>query len=1119
MTIEHAKRSTAVLFGIGLLLGALTPEARAGWTFADPGFFTETVVAFPAFTPVGLTWSPDNRMFIWTKNGTVRIVKGGALLPIPFLDISSKVNVVGDRGLLGLVLDPDYAVNGYVYLLYTYEEGGDPNSAGTKVALLTRVTSNPLNPDVALAGSEVIILGSTANVPCPAPSPTNRCIPSDYDSHSIGSLRAGPDGKLWVSVGDGASYNFPDPRALRSQNLDSFSGKILRINFDGTAPGDNPFDDGADSVRSRVWAYGLRNPYRFDLHPLTGVPFVGDVGWYTWEEVNRADRGRNLGWPCYEGVGTHPDYQAAFSECRNLASNQVTPPLYAYYHDGSGGSAAIGGPFYQGNQYPAQYVLSYFWADYTAGWIRRMVFDSAGTLVNILPFASNIGTYQGGLVSLELGPDGLLYYVEFTTGAIGRIKHTSGGGSNLPPVAVASASPSFGYAPLTVAFSGSGSFDPEGFALSYQWDFGDGFTSTAANPSHTYSPAAVTTFTAALSVTDTAGLSSSTTTKVTVGSMPPVVTITAPAHGTQISPGQTIDYAGSATDPDPEDAVLPESAFTWTILLHHNTHVHILGQFPGSTGSVVIEDHDPSGFYSYELILTVTDSSGLSGTDHVLLPLPDSLGGPVVALGMNEVSGTSTADESGNGHTGTLISGPTWGVGQYGGGIVFDGVDDAVSVAGPGTIDLGADFTVLTWIKRSALGGGQRHILSKCSLGGWATGCKELYFTPSNTLSFGSFGAGDTLSATIADNAWHHVAVTFERGNNTLRIYVDGVLQTTATRDLEADGAGHVVTIGNLHGTNPFSGTIDELRIYSRTLSAGEVLTAMGMPIAPVADTTPPVLSNGQPVGTLPAGTTQATLSATTNENATCRWDTTAGVAYASMSGTFGTTGGTTHSTLIAGLVDGQSYGYHVRCQDVVGNTNTVDYSILFAVAVPDTTLPTVGLTAPAAGATVSGTVTVSATASDNVGVVGVQFLLDGAPLLAEDTTTPYSMSWTTTSTTNGAHTLSARARDAAGNQDLATNVGVTVSNDTTLPTVGRDGARGRGHGLGHGERSAPPRATTSEWSACSSCSMARRFWPRTRRRPTRSAGPRPRPRTGRTRCRHGHGMRRATWASRPTSA
>ncbi len=229
--------------------------------------------------------------------------------------------------------------------------------------------------------------------------------------------------------------------------------------------------------------------------------------------------------------------------------------------------------------------------------------------------------------------------------------------------------------------------------------------------------------------------------------------------------------------------------------------------------------------------------------------------GLVAALGINEVSGTSTADASGNGHTGTLVNGPTWGVGQYGSGIVFDGTNDSVSVASPGTINLGADFTAMTWLKRNALGGGQRHILAKCSSSAWANGCKELYFNSSNQLSFGSFATGDVLSVTLSDTAWHHLAVIFTRSTNTLRIYVDGTLRTTAISNLEADGAGHVVTIGNMRGTNPFSGTIDEVRIYNRTSSAGEVLTAMNTPIAPVADTTPPVLSERvSPWGLCPPG-------------------------------------------------------------------------------------------------------------------------------------------------------------------------------------------------------------------------------------------------------------------------
>jgi hypothetical protein len=207
---------------------------------------------------------------------------------------------------------------------------------------------------------------------------------------------------------------------------------------------------------------------------------------------------------------------------------------------------------------------------------------------------------------------------------------------------------------------------------------------------------------------------------------------------------------------------------------------------------------------------------------------------------------------------------------------------------------------------------------------------------------------------------------------------------------------------------------------------------------AVASDTTPPVRSNGQPTGTLAAGTTQATLSLTTNENATCRFGPTAGVAYASQPSVFSTTGGTSHSVLLTGLGNGQSYTRYVRCQDAATNVNPDDFSITFAVATPpppDTTPPTVSMTAPAAG-TVSGNVTLTATATDNISVVGVQFLLNGTPIGAEDTTSPYSISWPSTSVANGGpYALSARARDAAGNLATSAAVNVTVNN-TSLGLV-----------------------------------------------------------------------------------
>src|SRR5678815_4750770 len=130
------------------------------------------------------------------------------------------------------------------------------------------------------------------------------------------------------------------------------------------------------------------------------------------------------------------------------------------------------------------------------------------------------------------------------------------------------------------------------------------------------------------------------------------------------------------------------------------------------------------------------------------------------------------------------------------------------------------DSTIAAWVKRNALGGsGQRHILAKCSSGGWTSGCKELYFA-GDTLRFGSYGTGDTNSISIADTSWHHIAVAFTRSTNTVQIYIDGTLRTTAVRNLEADGSGHAVTVGNMHGSNPFGGLIDEVRIYSQALNA-----------------------------------------------------------------------------------------------------------------------------------------------------------------------------------------------------------------------------------------------------------------------------------------------------------
>jgi glucose/arabinose dehydrogenase len=218
------------------LLSLATSPARAQ-TFTDSGFVSETVTTLPPYKPVGLAFAPDGRIFIWQENGIVKLFKNGALLATPFVNLQPHVNTLNDRGLLGLALDPNFNANGYVYLLYTYEEGSDPNSASPKTSRLTRVQTDPSNPDVALAGSEVVLLGSSGNPPCSNYPAGSDCIPSDTDSHSIGTLRFAPDGKLFVGIGDGAGYEDASPLALRAQDLNSYSGKILRVNRDGSAPG------------------------------------------------------------------------------------------------------------------------------------------------------------------------------------------------------------------------------------------------------------------------------------------------------------------------------------------------------------------------------------------------------------------------------------------------------------------------------------------------------------------------------------------------------------------------------------------------------------------------------------------------------------------------------------------------------------------------------------------------------------------------------------------------------------------------------------------------------------------------------------------------------------------
>ncbi len=569
-------------------------------TFTDAGFTTETVMNVPRFQTVGFAFAPDGRIFVWEKPGIVRIFKNGALLPTPFIDISTRVNEVGDRGLIGLTLDPNFATNGFVYLLYVYEPNGNSADTSPKTARLTRVKADPANPDVAQAGSEVVLMGKIGTAPCSSSPAGSDCMGSDSPAHTVGTVKFGPDGKIYVGMGDGAEYSFADGKALRAQDLNTYNGKILRINSDGTAPSDNPFYDGnPNSVRSKVFVYGLRSPFRFTHKPGTGELYLGDVGSTFYEEINRG-RGANFGWPCYEGNVPNPNFQNAFpQQCAAVSPGSVTSPIH-FYARGSGASVT-GGPFYNATQYPTQYRGNYFFADYVNNFIQRIVFDANNNVSRVVSFATNINTP----VHLELGPDGMLYYLSIFDGTIKRIRFNGSA-----PTAVAAASRPSAATPYVIAFSSNGSSNPAGGTLAYLWEFGDGTTSTAANPSHTYVTTGVKTYAVKLTVTNSQGLTASATVNVTVGSRPPTATITAPTAGVRVQIGDTITFRGTATDPD---ETLPASAMKWSVLLHHNDHIHPGVTASGASGSFVIENHGTTGeTYFYEIVLTATDSAGVT---------------------------------------------------------------------------------------------------------------------------------------------------------------------------------------------------------------------------------------------------------------------------------------------------------------------------------------------------------------------------------------------------------------------------------------------------------------------------------------------------------------------------
>jgi glucose/arabinose dehydrogenase len=496
------------------------PPAHAVTTL-PPDFVLENVVTSGTFSaPIALTWLPDGRMLVGEKRGRIWAVKNGVKNATPMWVGDAEVLNSFDRGFLDVAVDPNYAQNRYVYLLYTVDpdtnniDGNDDGFGRLTRYQVSATDSNVLDPS-----TRTILMGVDWTSGPLIASP----------SHTIGSLRWGRDGSLLVSTGDGAQFSqvdaggldsaafgagktdpYEDIGSFRAQYLGCLPGKILRINpTNGQGYPSNPYWDGdPNSPRSKVWAYGFKNPFRFCVQPGTGsanpddgdpgVVFMGDVGWDTWEDLNIVTApGQNFGWPCYEGIGPQSGYMAATPAhhgCSTIGTPDNpamhTPPVASWHHFGAAlgtppgfvGRTSVGGVFYTGTRYPAEWRNRYFHCDFGSHWIKQLVTDANYNLVEMKAFADTVDSP----VDLKAEPGtGDLIFISIYSGEVHRVRYI-GTVPNADPVAVAGATPTLGVAPLAVDFSSAGTYDPDADSLTLSWAFGDGNGSPAANPQHVY---------------------------------------------------------------------------------------------------------------------------------------------------------------------------------------------------------------------------------------------------------------------------------------------------------------------------------------------------------------------------------------------------------------------------------------------------------------------------------------------------------------------------------------------------------------------------------------------------------------------------------------------------------
>ncbi|MGW4642569.1 ThuA domain-containing protein [Sphaerisporangium sp. NPDC004334] len=611
--------------------------------------------------PMELDVAADGTLYYISRSGKVNMIApGGSPRTIGTLSVYDG----GEDGGIGLALDPNFATNRWVYLNYSPSNGGEVNR-------VSRFTINGTTLDLS-SEKKIIEVPAYRNVDEPGHTGGYMAFGPNGNLYIAPGDDTNPNGSSGYAPIDERSGREHYDAQRSAANTNDLRGKILRIHpeSDGTytVPSGNLFAPGTAKTRPEIYAMGFRNAFRFSVDKETGWISAADYGPDAGSaNSNRGPEGTvewnlikepgNYGWPycvgnnipfndfnfstntsgskfnCSAPVNNSPNNTGL----TNLPAAKSATIWYNYHASAEfpeinccGGAAPMGGPFYHydassssDRKFPEYFDKTPFFYEWSRNFVKELRLDSSGNLLKINSFVPQLSLHAP--VDMKFGPDGALYYADWGNGfghtntddGIYRIDYIGGGGGNRSPIAKAGATPDTGSAPLTVAFSSAGSSDPDGDAITYAWDFGDGATSTSANPSHTYSSNG--TYTARLTVRDSGGKTGTITLTIGVGNTRPTVAFSAPPDGGFINFGDTVNYNVTVTDP--EDGTIDCSKVTVIPALGHDTHSHDTGQVTGCSGTITTtaSGHDEAANVYYVLLAEYTDKSGLKGSTGITL--------------------------------------------------------------------------------------------------------------------------------------------------------------------------------------------------------------------------------------------------------------------------------------------------------------------------------------------------------------------------------------------------------------------------------------------------------------------------------------------------------------------